>query len=59
MALINPGCLDAPERDARKLVPADIFLLSPFPLDELRLSKIAPDSRVKLRAISMPTIKER
>src|SRR5207247_730240 len=59
MALINPGCLTASEKDARKFVPADIFLLSPFPLDELRLSKIAPDNRVEVASISSPTSKER
>src|SRR5947208_19372 len=58
-ALINPGCLDASERDARKLVPADIFLFSPLPFDEIRLSKIAADNRVKVAAISSPSSKER
>jgi hypothetical protein len=38
-------------------VPADTFLLS-FSFDELRLSKIAPDNRVKVAAISSPTSKE-
>src|SRR5713226_10352415 len=58
-ALINPGCLDASERDARKLVPADIFLLSPFPFDGIRLRKIAQENRFTVAARSNPTSKER
>jgi hypothetical protein len=47
------------EKDARNLLPGDIFVLSLFPFCEIRLSEIAPAGIAKPAATSNPTIKER